>query len=347
MRLTCPNCEAQYEIESALLPAEGRDVECSACGGVWFQPGAVPEPAAESTPPPPSRKLDESVLAVLREEAARELRARENERLKRRKAKELPPRRRTSAEVAPPAQPPAMPPTTDWPAITITDADEAPALRTSPVAGSESQDAPVGGPPSQAIPAAVSATSPAQAADRPVARQTPDEDVTAIAAKPSATAQPTGPALPLTKAQQPAARATAENGQGDGPARATPTASAPASQPPARRPSYEDRADTTPISETPSSRLLRQAHRGTEGANPRTGTAQLPVRFTPPPRRGRYGMGFALGLAIAALIAALYLAAPRLSDQGWLGAALTRLHAEADQGRLWLHQQAGSLAGRD
>lgn len=40
MRLVCPNCSAQYEVDAALLPSEGTDVQCSACSTVWFQPGS-------------------------------------------------------------------------------------------------------------------------------------------------------------------------------------------------------------------------------------------------------------------------------------------------------------------
>lgn len=37
MRLICPNCSAQYEIDAALVPDEGRDVQCSNCGHTWFE----------------------------------------------------------------------------------------------------------------------------------------------------------------------------------------------------------------------------------------------------------------------------------------------------------------------
>lgn len=37
MRLTCPNCGAQYEVPESVLPTEGRDVQCSSCGKTWFQ----------------------------------------------------------------------------------------------------------------------------------------------------------------------------------------------------------------------------------------------------------------------------------------------------------------------
>lgn len=94
MRLNCPNCEAQYEVPDDVIPPEGRDVQCAACGDTWFQPnpGALdadandaPAPAegAEDTGADTAadtragrRELDPDVASVLREEAAREKRAR-------------------------------------------------------------------------------------------------------------------------------------------------------------------------------------------------------------------------------------------------------------------------------
>lgn len=37
MRLICPNCDAEYEVPSEVMPVEGRDVQCSNCGQTWFQ----------------------------------------------------------------------------------------------------------------------------------------------------------------------------------------------------------------------------------------------------------------------------------------------------------------------
>jgi len=89
MRLTCPNCGARYEIDDALIPAEGRDVQCSNCSTNWFQSGAVavdPLSAAPASPEPsspapeaPRRELDPSLRALLREEAEREERLRREE----------------------------------------------------------------------------------------------------------------------------------------------------------------------------------------------------------------------------------------------------------------------------
>lgn len=126
MRLGCPNCDAQYEVDDAAIPAAGRDVQCSNCGYTWFQlpksaaaerkpaappprpqrpapppePAPAPPPAAAAkapppAPPPPSppaadaeddgadapapaaasaarRTLDDNLMSILREEAARE-----------------------------------------------------------------------------------------------------------------------------------------------------------------------------------------------------------------------------------------------------------------------------------
>lgn len=50
MRLTCPNCDAQYEVPDEVIPTEGRDVQCSNCGHTWFQPPAgAPMPDTSET----------------------------------------------------------------------------------------------------------------------------------------------------------------------------------------------------------------------------------------------------------------------------------------------------------
>jgi predicted Zn finger-like uncharacterized protein len=108
MRLICPNCDAEYEVDDAAIPDAGRDVQCSNCGHAWFQGPPEVEPAtavidqpdpdatsvdeAEANEAPPSdmppdaapdapqpRTVDDSVLAILKEEAERELSARREE----------------------------------------------------------------------------------------------------------------------------------------------------------------------------------------------------------------------------------------------------------------------------
>ncbi|MEJ2035040.1 MAG: zinc-ribbon domain-containing protein, partial [Maritimibacter sp.] len=63
MRLICPNCGAQYEVDDRVIPENGRDVQCSACGHGWYQmrkdlvvsseeelDAGVAEPEAEPAP---------------------------------------------------------------------------------------------------------------------------------------------------------------------------------------------------------------------------------------------------------------------------------------------------------
>lgn len=45
MRLICPNCDAQYDIDDDVIPQEGRDVECSNCSHTWFQTRTAEAPA--------------------------------------------------------------------------------------------------------------------------------------------------------------------------------------------------------------------------------------------------------------------------------------------------------------
>lgn len=67
MRITCPNCDAQYEVDERAIPENGRDVQCSNCGHAWFQLppdieaamedeeaafGAAPAEAPAAVPPP-------------------------------------------------------------------------------------------------------------------------------------------------------------------------------------------------------------------------------------------------------------------------------------------------------
>ncbi len=108
MRLTCPNCSAQYEVPSEVIPSEGRDVQCSNCGDTWFQHASPSDTeletpaspttetvaaasfeeeveaetvssddtsdvdAAAATPPQPRRDIDPAITQLLREEAERE-----------------------------------------------------------------------------------------------------------------------------------------------------------------------------------------------------------------------------------------------------------------------------------
>lgn len=57
MRITCPNCLAQYDIDDTLLPKDGREVQCSSCDHVWFQTPIrkkAESPRPEDSPPEPA-----------------------------------------------------------------------------------------------------------------------------------------------------------------------------------------------------------------------------------------------------------------------------------------------------
>ncbi len=50
MRLICPNCVAQYEVDQDVIPPEGRDVQCANCGHNWFQDSVQMFSADTETP---------------------------------------------------------------------------------------------------------------------------------------------------------------------------------------------------------------------------------------------------------------------------------------------------------
>ncbi len=68
MRLICPSCGAQYEVDESVIPDGGRDVQCSNCGHAWFQRSAMQlttdEAEAEARPPAaPDMAVAESGIA--------------------------------------------------------------------------------------------------------------------------------------------------------------------------------------------------------------------------------------------------------------------------------------------
>ena len=36
MIITCPNCKKKFNIDTALIPADGRELQCGSCSEVWF-----------------------------------------------------------------------------------------------------------------------------------------------------------------------------------------------------------------------------------------------------------------------------------------------------------------------
>ncbi|MBU2360975.1 MAG: zinc-ribbon domain-containing protein, partial [Alphaproteobacteria bacterium] len=77
MRLICPNCGAQYEVDGDVIPVDGCDVQCSNCGHTWFESAAAPSarmddhepdvvaPATDATAEPePETEADDAAPAA-------------------------------------------------------------------------------------------------------------------------------------------------------------------------------------------------------------------------------------------------------------------------------------------
>ena len=96
MRLVCPNCKANYEIPPNAVPIGGREVKCDSCGHSWFQTRLKKTKEKKLTKPDikianediievessesNKKKIDPSVIKILKEEAKREIEARDRER---------------------------------------------------------------------------------------------------------------------------------------------------------------------------------------------------------------------------------------------------------------------------
>ncbi|MBV0892036.1 zinc-ribbon domain-containing protein [Paracoccus sp. Z118] len=330
MRLTCPRCGAQYEIDGSAIPAAGRAVECSACGHVWHHapaaqgggaarpaqaaarggepPASAPEPFVASERPQLHRRLDESVLSVLREEAAREIEA----------------RRRDVAPDAEQDDPDYSPP-------------PLPAPGTDPATDAATDIVPPGGTPEEQLWPATTLTH----------------------AAPPASANILARRLEAELEAEPA-----EDGQSEETARepARPLSPGPAglpNPPPASAPPQVDEvgppadtitapADPFPTQRPPMIARVVSAHApvpnaGPSAASPQTGPVSAQPQHTPKGRHSGYAAGFGLAVMAALILLALYALAPRVADQGELGARLMDYRAEADRGRAWLAGRADAL----
>ena len=97
MLLVCPKCKANYEIPLHAVPIGGREVKCADCGHSWFQTRTkksnddkLIEPQTEikkgdivgetASAETNQKKIDPAVIKILKDEAKREIEARDRER---------------------------------------------------------------------------------------------------------------------------------------------------------------------------------------------------------------------------------------------------------------------------
>jgi predicted Zn finger-like uncharacterized protein len=84
MQITCPNCNAKYNIAEGAIPPSGRNTRCSACGTKWWATPPIPDaPGAKPSKAEVKAKLAELLVAA--EKAKKEAR-REPKEVARRKA---------------------------------------------------------------------------------------------------------------------------------------------------------------------------------------------------------------------------------------------------------------------
>lgn len=365
MRLTCPRCGAQYEIAAAAIPAAGREVECSACSHVWFQPGQ-PKAAAPYDPearPALNRPLNKSILAILRDETARELQARQADVAKpapgadqniANRAAGTPPEPAISgtgpsgiAETVPTAEPAAEPsyePTGEASAEPVAAPAEPTAETTADTATDTPTDAPA------EIPVMADADWPATTLT--VAPAGP--------AGPAPTPEPVepgaeGPPTAASDAPEPSDPAPFEapNPAPEPPITDEPTPEAPAPEAEERPepvvaalPDAAELAATLTRPGPPPALSPANAEATPDAAEPAsTGpAAEAAVIAAPLPvvATAKRGSGYASGFGLAAMLAlglvAVYALAPRVTaDED--GGLLAEWRQDIDRGRLWLHDR--------
>lgn len=365
MRLVCPRCGAQYEIDDAAVPAAGRDVECSACDHVWraTRPDAPFDAAAR---PALSRPLSESVIEILREEAARELETRAAERQAARAAARLAERGETAGS----------------PLVGLGDLDD-PAERVAAAGGVGAGAAGpgTGGSGTGGHGASVSERSADpgfSSVPEPTAARGLPAPATAtaytgapaearLADMPDVEADPFGlhPAgQPTTEQGAPSAAQSGAAADATAPAATSPASVPPTSVPPASSPSAPvpppalsaahsvdpaasqsaasfgplPSVQAAPLPPGPESRRLGLPH---VGSQPTSGPTASAARA-----RRRHDAGYHIAVMAALVAVALYALAPRLADQGALGARLMAWRAQVDEGRDWLDQRATAAVDR-
>jgi predicted Zn finger-like uncharacterized protein len=308
MRLICPNCDAQYEVDDSAIAEEGRDVQCSNCGHGWFQLPVHNEAEADAERPVlpnPARSA-----APIAAKAAPEARAKEKDAR------------------------------TIWDDDDDEDDDDEAAVTKAPPSARkvEAAKAPVATPPTRPAPPLAS-PKPASAVDQPpqpaVPRRTMDESLLAVlreeaeretAVRRSETPRPleSQPDLGLeeTTGAASAAKAVRERlSRLRGPEPEPETSDKPA----ARRDLLPD------IEEINSTLRASTENRSGEAFSTVQAEAAKPEADT------GFRSGFSLMLLIAVLLIVAYLAAPKISEQFPASkAALDSYVVAVDAARVWM-----------
>lgn len=304
MRVICPRCGAEYEIDDQLIPANGREVECSSCDNVWFQPGRLrmPEPLARL---PLTARTDQNGSGA---QAGAPDHADHDEPADDSFAQPAPPdlpHRRPSAEALKILRDEAARFRASRPGIEVPEDGEDADGITLP----DRQDpSPAAAPPQhEAAPYGPGSAGPKPQGDHPAKLSDPEA---ASGEKDGASADP--PVAAATSADFPTrttAVPTAEMSESDTPSAARPIHS------------FDGRDDRLPATDA----------QGDAAAS----------RPAPPRRRG-FGTGFAIGVLIAAILAGLYAAAP-LAGDGWLGDMLQGLRGIGDDFHHWVQNHLAGL----
>ncbi len=69
MQIICPNCDAEYDVDTAQIPKEGREVHCYSCKHKWFQVGPDQAELQPNEDTAPKQSLSEDIKEILKAEA--------------------------------------------------------------------------------------------------------------------------------------------------------------------------------------------------------------------------------------------------------------------------------------
>jgi predicted Zn finger-like uncharacterized protein len=306
MRLTCPNCSARYEVDDSLIPAEGRDVQCSNCATTWFQPGR----RVEARPVPPATEVPgEGALAG---EAA-EVEAAE------------PGPEETGPEDAPDGESlqedRGMPSGPEEEVPSPSEAEPAP----------EAEAGPEGEPPSLA------AATPQRRRLDPELRNILEEEAARETQLRRAEAEPveTQAEMPLSANPEEVARARLRAGLDAARDAFDPKRGAPRAQKQAARDLFPDIEEINSSLRDTGDRSQAEAH-----------ASDIDTLDTLPRRRRGKRIGFLLAVTLAAGAAGLYANAPRLAEAvPALAPGLSGYVVAVDEARFWLDDMARRVAG--